>query len=64
MSDTSNAAALGIAARGERAVRHPLEREAVTLLARAGWTRGELAMTFQCSESSIGRLLAAEGVER
>jgi hypothetical protein len=44
------------------AISHPYEREAVALLWQAGWTRGELRMTFQVSDGAIDRLLAAEGV--
>lgn len=44
------------------AVSHPYEREAVALLYQAGWSVGELKMTFQCSAGAIRRLLADEGV--
>ena len=50
---------------GERskcAISHPYEREAVALLYQSGWTLGELAMTFQLSESGVRRVLTAEGV--
>jgi DNA-directed RNA polymerase specialized sigma24 family protein len=46
-----------------RAIQDPREREALALLAQAGWTHGELAMTFQLSESSVRRLLEAEGID-
>jgi len=44
------------------AISQPYEREAVALLYQAGWTVGELSMTFQASDSTISRLLVAEGV--
>jgi len=50
---------------GERskcAISHPYEREAMALLFAAGWSRAELAMTFQVGESAVERLLVAEGV--
>jgi hypothetical protein len=43
-------------------VSHPYEREAVVLLYQAGWSVGELKMTFQCGDGAIRRVLAAEGV--
>jgi len=45
-----------------RAVKHPLEREAAAMLYQAGWSVGELSMTFQCSDNAVRRLLADEGV--
>ena len=51
-----------LAERSKCAISHPYEREAVALLFQAGWSRGELAMTFQTSDETIRRLLAAEGV--
>jgi len=51
-----------VAERAECAIAHPYEREAVALLYQAGWSLGELSMTFQVSEASIRRLLVAEGV--
>jgi DNA-directed RNA polymerase specialized sigma24 family protein len=45
-----------------RAIQDPREREAIALLAQAGWTHSELAMTFMISESSVRRLLEAEGI--
>ena len=47
------------AERSRCAIRDPREREAVCLLAAAGWTRSELAMTFQCSETTICRVIEA-----
>lgn len=44
--------------RSRMAISHPNEREAVRLLADAGWTQRELAMVFECDPSSIRRLLA------
>jgi hypothetical protein len=48
--------------RSECAISHPYEREAMALLYQAGWSRGELAMTFQVGEGAVARLLVAEGV--
>lgn len=47
----------------EHAIPHPYEREALVLLHRAGWTTGELSMTFQADERSIRRTIAAEEVD-
>jgi len=46
-----------------RAIQDPREREAIALLSAAGWSHGELAMTFQLSESALRRLLEAEGLD-
>jgi DNA-directed RNA polymerase specialized sigma24 family protein len=46
------------------AISDPLEREAVGLLFQSGWSTGELAMTFQCSESAIHRVLNDTGVRQ
>jgi DNA-directed RNA polymerase specialized sigma24 family protein len=43
--------------RSRMALPHPNEREAVRLLADAGWTEAELAMVFECGQSTIGRIL-------
>lgn len=43
--------------RTERAVGHPREREALALLATAGWSTSELAMTFQCDEKAVRRVV-------
>jgi DNA-directed RNA polymerase specialized sigma24 family protein len=47
-----------LAERDRCAVAHPNEREAVRLLADAGWTHRELAMVFDCSDSTIARILS------
>lgn len=46
-----------MAIRSEAAVSHPREREALVLLATAGWSTAELAMTFQCDEKAVRRVV-------
>lgn len=48
------------AERSEQSIPHPYERRAVVLLRRAGWSVDELTMTFQCSESTLYRVLEQE----
>jgi len=52
-----------LAERSRCAISDPREREAIALLSAAGWTHGELAMTFQIGEDGITRLLEAEGLD-
>lgn len=51
------------AQRDRRAIRGK-EREALVLLHEAGWSAGELAMTFGASEKTIWRTLQFEGALR
>ena len=51
-----------IAERSRCAISDPREREAIALLAQAGWTHAELAMTFQVGEDALVRLLEQEGL--
>ena len=53
---------LSLPERMRAAVSHPYEREAVALLYRAGWSVRELQMCFECSDSTIYRVLKSEGI--
>lgn len=60
VTDGSGSIAESLQQQTTRAIAHPNEREAVVLLANAGWTQRELAMTFQCSQGAIRRVIASE----
>lgn len=53
----SSDAAHQLARKDEVAVAHPREREALYLLATAGWSTGELAMTFMVDEKGVRRVV-------
>lgn len=56
MSSSSDVAH-DLATKDEVAVANPLEREALYLLAAAGWSTGELAMTFMVDEKGVRRVV-------
>lgn len=59
---SSSSKSLGEEARdqGKRAIQDPLERQAIELLDRAGWTHGELAMCFEIGQQALTDLLDEE----